>query len=362
MSQTDLTPELAETLEVRRSVPKWMIAAGIAAYLATALGGWWVLLQIAPTHLELSLFGHTVDTDSVHEHINNTAMICVLLPLMLGIESLVVGWERSSLNQLIANETPSLKTDLACFVLGQGYVLDIVGRVLSVGFAIASGFLINQGIAAVTGLHLSVPDWPTPVLVGLFFFVYTFFDYWTHRVDHTKFLWPLHRYHHSAEEFGVVTSIRQHPAAFTGLFVVNLPMAIIGAPTAVMIYVNVLVVAIGFLIHSKIQSEWGWFGRWVIQSPTHHRAHHKLSMETPTGHFAMAPIWDRLFGTWHEVEDPAMPIGVDTPYRHGFFIVGDMLRDYLHFWGGLVGLKNDGPDSELVGQVRRRLRRPAVEA
>ena len=45
------------------------------------------------------------------------------------------------------------------------------------------------------------------------------------------------------------------------------PMGILGAPPEVMIYVNVLVTAIGFLIHSKIDADWGWFGRWVIQSP-----------------------------------------------------------------------------------------------
>ena len=57
-------------------------------------------------------------------------------------------------------------------------------------------------------------------------------------------------------------------------------------------------------------------------------------MTEPTGHFAMAPIWDRLFGTWRGTADPALVIGVDTPYRHGFWVAPDLARDYWHFWTG----------------------------
>ena len=52
------------------------------------------------------------------------------------------------------------------------------------------------------------------------------------------------------------------------------PVAVLGAPGEVMIYVNVLVVALGFIIHSKIEADWGWVSRWLVQSPTHHREHH----------------------------------------------------------------------------------------
>jgi sterol desaturase/sphingolipid hydroxylase (fatty acid hydroxylase superfamily) len=50
----------------------------------------------------------------------------------------------------------------------------------------------------------------------------------------------------------------------------------------------------------------------------------------------MAPIWDRLFGTWRGDADQSLAIGVDTPYRHGFWVGPDLLRDYLDFWKGLI--------------------------
>ncbi|MDB5440935.1 MAG: hypothetical protein JWM33_3362 [Caulobacteraceae bacterium] len=319
------------------------LGAGFLAYAAAALAGWWLLLRIVPSEVHVTLFGRSVGTNSAHEHINNLCLIFLLLPVALWIEGLTVGWSQSSARQLLCSPSPSLKTDIACFLLGQAHLTDIAGRVLTLGAALISGGWIRDQLQHATGLSIAVLPAPLPVQVVVYFFVYSFFDYWTHRFDHTRFLWPLHRYHHSAQDFGVITSGRQHPAAFTGIFLVNLPIAILGAPTAVMIYVNVLVVGIGFLLHSKIDSDWGWFGRWVIQSPNNHRMHHKLDMTHPTGHFAVAPVWDRLFGTYRQEGRGDLVIGVDTEYRHGFLAPRDMARDYAHFWIGLLGGRNDGP-------------------
>ena len=212
--------------------------------------------------------------------------------------------------------------------------MDVVGKLMTLGVSMVSGVWIHDRLAAMLGVPLNLATLPLALQVLAYFFVYTFFDYWTHRLDHSRYFWPIHRYHHAADDFLVVTASRQHPAAFTGIFLINVPMAILGATPAVMIYVNVVTIALGFLIHSRIDSDWGWIGRWVVQSPNHHRLHHVLDMSEPTGHFAMAPIWDRLFGTWRGDADQTLEIGVDTPYRHGFWLVPDLLRDYWHFWRG----------------------------
>lgn len=324
------------------------LVVGFLAYAAATAAAWGLCIRLIPAELSLTILGKTLHTASIHDHLNNIFLVFLLLPTALWIECVVVGWPQSSLHQLLFARTRSLNTDLAVFVLGQGHVTDIVGRILMLGVSMISGGWIHDTIAAQTGVNLGPPPLPFVLQLPLYFAVYSFFDYWTHRTDHTRFMWPLHRYHHSAEDFGVVTSGRQHPVTFTAVFLVNLPLAILGAPASVMIYVNVLVVGLGFLIHSKIDADWGWIGRWIVQSPNHHRAHHKLDMTRPTGHFGIAPIWDRLFGTWYEDKpDPKLAIGVDTPYSHGFFVPRDMLRDYIHFWMGWFGGKSDGPDSDL---------------
>ena len=330
-----------------------MLVAGFLVF-AVLLGlAWQAALQMAPTQLSIRLLGFGLDTTSVHEHINNAALIFLLLPAALWIECLAVGWAGSSARQLLFARTPSTNTDLACFLLGQAHVLDIAGRLLMLGATLVSGAAAHDWLVSATGFEVGVGSLPLALQVLACFWLVTFFDYWTHRLDHAPLLWPLHRYHHSARDFAVVTSVRQHPAHFTAIFVINAPMAVLGASAEAMIYVNVLVVSLGFLIHSKIDSDWGWFGRYVLQSPNHHRLHHKLDMSHPTGHFSMAPIWDRLFGTWHGDADPSLPIGVSTPYGHGYFVPADMARDYLHFWWGLVGGRNDGPGADIAFLRRR---------
>ena len=259
-----------------------------------------------------------------------------MLPSALAVEWAAVGWRRSSLRRLLLERSPSVKADLAVMVLGQAKVLDLVGRVMMLGASLISGAWIHQRLAA-HGLEPGFAEAPWAVQFVICFVLYSFFDYWTHRIDHTHIFWPLHRFHHSAEEFAVVTAGRQHPAALVSIFVLNLPLSALGAPADVLLWVNVAVNVVGFLIHSEIESGWGWFGRWVLQSPLHHRLHHKLSMETPTGHFGLLPVWDRLFGTWTGGESAGMPIGVSAPYRHGFWIGPDLLRDYWDFWRGVLG-------------------------
>lgn len=314
---------------------------GLAVYAAGIAGVWMFILGAVPDQVSVRLAGHTLHLQAIHHKIGSNALImCVVLPLALWVELMASGWEQSSLRRLIEARTASSRTDLAVLALGQAHVLDLMAKVLLLGAAFISGAAVRAWLRAHTGLWIDPSGLPFMVQLPLYFAAYTFFDYWTHRLDHWKYFWPLHRYHHAAQEFCVVTSERQHPAQFVSVFVINLPLALLGADPAVMIYVNVIVSAIGLLIHSNIDSDWGLVGRWLIQSPNHDRLHHKLDMSRPTGHFAIAPIWDRLFGTYYGDEglyhggSPALPIGVDKAYRHGWWVLPDLIRDYWDFWRG----------------------------
>ncbi len=337
-------PERARARQRAALFGRVAIALGLIVYVAAMVGAWWGLSRLLPDQLHAQLFGHGFTLKEVHRRIASDGLIFLLLPTALWIEGLVVGWAGSSARQLLLARTASSKTDLAIFLSGQGHLTDLAGRVLTLGASMLSGAWIHDRLSAALGFPLTlVPaSAPLAVQIAAYFAVYSFFDYWTHRLDHSRYFWPLHRYHHSADEFCVVTSTRQHPAAFTGVFFVNIPMAILGASPAAMIYVNVLVVSLGFLIHSRIDSNFGWIGRWIIQSPNHHRLHHVLDIsEQPVGHFAMAPIWDHLFGTWRGEADQSLVIGVDTAYRHGFWVGPDLMRDYWHFWKGLVQRRSE---------------------
>ena len=318
-------------------ISRLAIVAGLIVYVAALAGAWWGLENVLPDQLHVAVFEYAFTLREVHRRIVSDGLVFLLLPTILWIECLVVGWAGSSARQLLFARRASNKTDLAIFLMGQGHLTDLAGRVLTLGASMLSGGWIHDRLSAALGFPLTlVPaSLPMAVQIAAYFGVYSFFDYWTHRLDHSRYFWPLHRYHHSADDFCVVTATRQHPAAFTGIFFVNIPMAILGASPAAMIYVNVLVISLGFLIHSRIDTNFGWVGRWIIQSPNHHRLHHVLDIsEQPAGHFAMAPIWDHLFGTWRGEADQSLAIGVDTAYRHGFWVAPDLARDYGHFWKG----------------------------
>ena len=313
-----------------------LLVALLLGYLALLAAGWWGLGRMLPAHLSFHVLGKTLELKSLYNRIaGDAALVFLILPGALWIETVVVGWRNSSARQMLLHPTASTKTDLAFFVLSQAHLMGIVGRLMTLGATMLSGAAIHDWLSASLGVSISLAGLPLLLQIVIYFYVATFFDYWTHRLDHSTLFWPLHRYHHAAEDFCVITAARSHPAAFTAIFFITLPMAVLGASPVVMVTVNVMVIALGFLIHSKIDSNFGWVGRYIIQSPQHHRLHHQLDYVTiPTGHFGMAPVWDHLFGTWRGECDQTLVIGVDTPYRHGVWLAPDLIRDYADFWKG----------------------------
>jgi sterol desaturase/sphingolipid hydroxylase (fatty acid hydroxylase superfamily) len=337
------TPHSEARIGTRADFSRLLMVIGLPAYASLLVAGWWTLSVLVPDQVTLQAAGHVLRLGHVHDKVlGNAAVMLVLLPSALWLECLVTGWKNSSARALLA-PTGSMKTDIMFLLLDQGHVMGAVGRVMMLGASVISGEALRAWLFARTGLAVDSSALPLAAQVVVYFIAYSFFDYWAHRLGHTRLFWPLHRYHHAAEDFCVITGARSHPAGFVGLFLINLPMPLLGASAEAMIWVNVIVIALGFLIHSRIESGWGRIGRYLIQSPLHHRLHHKLDMSLPTGFFGMMPVWDHLFGGWTEQRDAGVAIGVDSAYRHGFWLVPDLMRDYCDFWKGLVGKRSLSP-------------------
>jgi sterol desaturase/sphingolipid hydroxylase (fatty acid hydroxylase superfamily) len=309
-----------------------------------ALGAIGVLLAAAAVLLvaiwrngafELTLFGRHLDLRAVASmaaaYLFSRHLI---VPVAFLVDLAFVGWADSSLRKVLVKPTPSILTDVSVYAITVGKVLKILTIVMTFGITVVSTDWLHGLLVRYTGYELTVAGLPLWAQVLCLLGAYTFCDYWSHRVDHSSAWWPLHRFHHAAEDFCVLTTDRRHPADFTGL-IVACSTILLGASPMAFVVIEVLVNGHRHLIHSRIDSDFGWIGRYLIQSPRHHRLHHVLDITDGVGNFALCPIWDRLFGTWYDTPQENWAIGVAEPYRHGVWVFTDMWRDYLDFWAAL---------------------------
>lgn len=338
-----LAADSALALPRRASAFRWGVWVAFPAYAALLGLCWWWLSHALPDQFTFHLLNHSFVIRQIHDRLlGDAALALSLAPFVLWLECVFLGWQASSARALLA-PSRSARTDLTAFLMEHLHLAGIVGKLMMLGASVLSGEALRAWLVIHAGFAPDISAWPFLLQVPVCFYAYTFFDYWAHRIGHTRLFWPLHRYHHSAEEMVVINGGRLHPAGFVTLFVVNLPLSLLGAHADAVFAANLIAGLLGLLIHARLETDFGWIGRYVVQSPRHHRLHHKLDMGQPTGFFGMAPVWDHLFGGWSERSESNIAIGVDTEYRHGFWVVPDMLRDYRDFWLGLVGRRSLSP-------------------
>lgn len=356
------TPEAACAQLSASGLSDWRERAGVlvavAAYAALSGFGGPVLRHLLPRSFAPLLGGPGPQAAHVnHPELVAAVVVLLTVPGAILAEAMAVGWRASSLRQMLGAASASMKTDVAFLALSHVQFTDIVGKVMVLSASMATGVWLRNWIAHLLGVSLDLTALVLPAQIAIYFVLFTFLDYWAHRLYHTPVFWPLHRFHHAATDFSVINAERAHPAAVLGIFLINLPMAALGASPLVLIYVNALAHGQSLVTHSRIDSDWGWFGRWVLQSPNHHRMHHKLDISRPTGNFSMTPIWDRLFGTLDGQAGPSLAIGVDAPYRHGLWIWPDIWRDFREFCLGLARARYRPPatltGASAVGQPER---------
>jgi sterol desaturase/sphingolipid hydroxylase (fatty acid hydroxylase superfamily) len=318
-----------------------VILLALVIYLPLSYFGVKWAIELMPDQLSLSLFGLSKTVSNLKTRLFDIiSFAAFIIPAVVGLELALAGWKNSSLRRLFVRPRGSVQTDWVCFFLGQAQIFGLIGKAMTFGLVIWLARLTNDLFIGQWGLSLGIIDQPLGLQIGLYFILYTFFDYWSHRFYHTPRFWPLHRFHHSAREFTMLTTFRQHPVDFLSVFVINLPLAMLGATVEVMLCVSILVASLGMLIHSNIDSSWGFVGRYLIQSPNHHRLHHVLDYKgTGVGHFGIMPVWDHLFGSWIGDEVHSLAIGVDREYGFGINTARDIVRDYKDAVLALFGQK-----------------------
>jgi sterol desaturase/sphingolipid hydroxylase (fatty acid hydroxylase superfamily) len=250
-------------------------------------------------------------------------------------ELLCVGWQNSSLRLVCFRRTASFWSDIALYIGDRIHFTRFLSIILTFGLSFLSFEWLHSYIVNATGYDFGLHNLPVTPQFIVALFLYTFFDYWSHRFEQTNIIWPLHRFHHAAEDFCILTAVRVHPFALISFFLISAPLILLGTSPAVFTAVNIFVSYIRFLIHSRIPGQWGWTGRWILQSADGHRKHHILDEAYAGKNFALMPLWDHLFGTWSPACSQQTSIGVHFPYRQGAWFIPDMWRDYCQCIGNI---------------------------
>lgn len=302
-----------------------MRVAAIAALAALLLG--WAFSHVVSGPAFEGIVGFLAEKVTWGQIGKIAVEVLVVVPIAFLIEGLGVGWRRSSFRRLLFRRSASSRTDLLIYAAGELRTPNVVIAV--VGFLGFTGmtFLGNGLLAERLGIDdLTRIDDPVLGFV-IFLIVRDFSYYWYHRLQHTRILWPLHRMHHSAREFTVLTSYRTNllGEVLLGSFQA-IPLSLLTLPVESFLVGQFLVVMHGHLTHSELRSTWGWFGRWVLYSPLHHRQHHGLRPTEYKTNFATMPLWDRMFGTYMTPSGRDIRIGVDHP---AYDTVAGCARMYL---------------------------------
>lgn len=178
-----------------------------------------------------------------------------------------------------------------------------------------------------------LPNMPLWLYVALGVLLLDFFGaYLAHYVEHkVKPLWMVHLVHHTDHNVDTTTANRHHPIesvirfAFTllGVFVVGTPIAI------VMLYQSLSLIATQFThANIKMSRRTDKLLSYFIVSPDMHKIHHHYMLPyTDSNYGNIFSIWDRLFGTYMELDREKIVYGVDVfPDEVANGKIGDLLK------------------------------------
>lgn len=190
----------------------------------------------------------------------------------------------------------------------------IIGFSLAAVLLAASNYVSDKQFGL---LYLvEMPLWAQLVVgVLLLDLIGAYFVHWTeHKV---KWMWKFHLVHHTDTTVDVTTGLRHHPGetvfriGFTILAVI-----IVGAPMWIIMFYQSMSVLFAHITHANINmpKPVDRALSWVFITPLMHKVHHHYQQPlTDTNYGNIFSFWDRIFGTFAQVEDTTqLKYGVDT--------------------------------------------------
>lgn len=196
-------------------------------------------------------------------------------------------------------------------------ILLSVVMLINVAFGAATLGVFEWLAASEFGL-LHLTDWPVwlelLVAVVLLDLVAQYgIHYALHKVPA---LWRLHIVHHSDTHVDVTSGTRHHPLDFLARETAALLVVVVtGMPLAFYLFYRLVTVFFTYWTHANVRLP-VWLERplgYVFVTPHMHKVHHHHTLpHTDTNFGNMLSIWDRLFGTYGEIDERDLVYGVDV--------------------------------------------------
>ncbi len=179
-------------------------------------------------------------------------------------------------------------------------------NVIQVGIIILAGYTWDRWLQAASLFRLR--DHVSIASQGfLAYFLSTFIYYWWHRWRHeSKFFWRLcHQLHHSPRRIELVTSFYKHPVeiGINSVISAGLVYFLLGCSVEAGALYTFLTAIAEYFYHLNVRTP-HWVG-YLLQRPESHRIHHQYRHHTQN--FADLPLWDWLFGSFHNPRADAVP-------------------------------------------------------
>lgn len=189
-----------------------------------------------------------------------------------------------------------------------------------VNFALA--FLLLKSSDWVAANDFGIINWLPEMPLVLYAFLGVFLldligAYLPHYIEHkVKPLWMVHLVHHTDHKVDTTTANRHHPLESVIRFVFTLiGVVIVGAPIGIVfLYQSLSLVSTQFN-HANIQlpKKVDKALSYIIVSPDMHKVHHHYVLPyTDSNYGNIFSVWDRLFGTYMELDRDKLTYGVDV--------------------------------------------------
>ena len=207
---------------------------------------------------------------------------------------------------------------------------------------------IYSGVYELTPLRVPSDAWWA---WGLLFFADDAAYYWFHRVSHeVRVFWAAHVTHHSSQHYNLSTALRQTWVPMTS-FPFWLPLAAIGIKPWMIVLEQSVSLTYQFFIHTERVGRLPRPLELVLNTPSHHRAHHgsnRIYLDRNYGGILI--VWDRLLGTF-QGETEAVRYGLTknltthNPARVAFHEYAAIARDVgrANGWRERLGYVLGGP-------------------